>query len=199
MMKNKKAYIFNIILFAFGLAGLVISFFGMTVGEIFSYYTQDSNIFSMIVSGLYLFYPKKEPPEYIKILRYSATSCLMVTFSIVILVLGPMYGIISYPWLFFHGANFFYHVSCPVLAFISFVFFESGKKPSLKASFLAVIPTAVYAAALVILNALKVVYGPYPFLHIYEQPLFMSVFWCIAILAVAWFMAFLIAKLKRAK
>ena len=56
-MKDKKAgiaYMLNVILFVFGVVGLVITMRSMAIGEMFTYYTQDSNIFSMCVSGICL-------------------------------------------------------------------------------------------------------------------------------------------------
>ena len=42
--------------------------------------------------------------------------------------------------------------------------------------------TIVYAIPVLILNIAKLYVGPYPFLHVYEQPVYMSVFWILAIL-----------------
>ena len=35
---------------------------------------------------------------------------------------------------------------------------------------------------MLILNIAKLYVGPYPFLHVYEQPVYMSVFWILAII-----------------
>ena len=109
-LKDKKAgidYILNVILFIFGVVGLGITLRSMAIGEMFTYYTQDSNIFSMCISGIYLFYRKKDIPKWLKGLRYAATVSLMLTFIVVVLVLGPMYGAEWYPWLFFMVPIFF--------------------------------------------------------------------------------------------
>ena len=190
------AYILNVILFIFGVAGLIITLKNMEIGEMFSYYTQDSNIFSMLVSGVYLFYIKKEIPGWLRKLRFAATVSLMLTFTVVILVLGPMYGVESYPWLFFHGANFFYHVSCPILSFISCILFEKNGRIIMKDTVIAIIPTLIYALILIILNVLNVVHGPYPFLYVHEQPVFMSIIWGIVIPGIAWMIALLIKALR---
>lgn len=42
-----------------------------------------------------------------------------------------------------------------------------------------------YLAAAVILNILRVMEGPYPFLLVYAQPWYLSVLWCVVILGIA--------------
>jgi hypothetical protein len=39
--------------------------------------------------------------------------------------------------------------------------------------------------------------GPYPFLHVYEQPVYMSIIWFAAILGGAYFMAWLLLKANK--
>ena len=195
--RENIAYLLNAILFVFGLAGLIISILKMSPGSIFLYYTQDSNIFSMIVSFIYIIYGKKnEKPDYVKNLRFSATVCLTLTFMVVTFVLGPMYGVKTYLWLYFEGANIFYHLLCPMISIISFVIFENRKRQSIRMVFIAVIPTIVYAICLVILNVIHIVHGPYPFLYVYEQPVFMSIIWALMIPGAALGFAFLIRAIK---
>ncbi|MBR1742395.1 MAG: hypothetical protein IJ733_11140 [Lachnospiraceae bacterium] len=196
IQKRKAAYIWNAVLFIFGIAGLVITLLGMGIGEMFSYYTQDSNIFSMCVSGIYLLFWNKDIPGWLNRLRYAASVSLMLTFTVVVFVLGPMYGVVWYPWLFFHGANFFYHLSCPLLSFISFVLFEGGEKPAVPDTLIAIIPTLLYAVVLIIFNVINAVHGPYPFLYVHEQPVYMSIIWGITIPGIAWALAFVIRSLK---
>ena len=199
ILKDKKvgiAYILNVILFIFGVVGLVITLRSMAIEEMFTYYTQDSNIFSMCISGIYLFYRKKDIPKWLKGIRYAATVSLMLTFIVVVLVLGPMYGPEWYPWLFFHGANIFYHVLCPIISLISFVLFEKGDVLVMKDTVIAFLPTLIYAIVMVILNISKVVHGPYPFLYVYEQPIYMSIVWGIVIPGIAWIIAIIIRLVK---
>ena len=42
---------------------------------------------------------------------------------------------------------------------------------------------------------MRVVEGPYPFLRVYEQPVYMSIIWVIVILGSAYGIAFLLASL----
>ena len=57
------------------------------------------------------------------------------------------------------------------------------------------LPTLIYALILMALNLMRVVEGPYPFLRVYEQPVYMSIIWVIVILGSAYGIAFLLASL----
>ena len=77
------------------------------------------------------------------------------------------------------------HIICPVLAAVSFFALE-GWAPFPKRDIVkALIPTLAYALVAVILNILRVIEDPYPFLMVYAQPWYMSVLWCVVILGIA--------------
>ncbi|HPF53799.1 MAG TPA: hypothetical protein PLM48_04040 [Clostridia bacterium] len=59
-------------------------------------------------------------------------------------------------------------------------------------------PTLLYAIVIIILNIAKLLVGPYPFLHIYEQPWYMSIVWIAVILGMATLLAWLLWLLNRA-
>jgi len=75
------------------------------------------------------------------------------------------------------------HVLCPVLAIISFIFFDSNEiENSLKNNLRSLYFTIIYAIILISLNILNVVSGPYPFLKVNQQSPLMSLFWIVLIL-----------------
>lgn len=167
------------------------------------YYTQDSNLFAFITSTIcvassIICFIKKENhwPSFVKLLKYMSTCCLFVTFLVVICVLAPMVGKGGYAALLLNGNLLYHHFICPVLAIISFVFFENGIALPKKSIFIALIPTLLYAVILTILNISHVLVGPYPFLHVYEQPIYMSILWCVLILGIALGIAFIVWKLN---
>jgi hypothetical protein len=90
------------------------------------------------------------------------------------------------------------HTLCPILAIISFLVFAPkifSKKDAIRAlSF-----TLAYAAVAIALNILRVWHGPYPFLFVYEQPIWASVAWSIGILLGAWGIArvLIISKIRK--
>eukprot|EP00833_Pecoramyces_ruminatium_P004547 jgi/Orpsp1_1/1178579/evm.model.c7180000065909.2 len=96
--------------------------------------------------------------------------------------------------LLIRGPQPFHHIICPIISFISFCIFEEGELTK-NNILLAIIPTIIYAIVSTILNILKVLTGPYPFLEVYNQPVYLSVIWFIGIIAIssgiAWFIQFI--------
>ena len=59
------------------------------------------------------------------------------------------------------------------------------------------IPTVIYAIITITLNALYIMYGPYPFLKVHEQSFAMSVVWFILIVGGSWVLSILLYIAKR--
>jgi len=102
----------------------------------------------------------------------------MVTFVVVLLVLGPEQG---YAHEFLEGRKIFSHLICPFLSLL-LLLFEEGDIPLKWVSY-ALFTTLAYAIPLILLNALGLVSGPYSFLKIREQSLGKTVFWIVTILS----------------
>lgn len=196
------AVLLNLSVTVLSLIGTVISFKRDGAG-MFLYYTVDSNIFAEISCAVYAFFlirrlsVKKKIPVWAVMAKYAAVCCLSVTFLVVVTVLAPMHGANGYRMMLFSGDMFFHHLVSPVLAAVSFFLFDRVPFRASRAALFALIPTAVYAAAAVVLNIAGIIEGPYPFLHVYEQPFFMSVLWFVLILGGAYAAALLIAFLRR--
>ena len=190
MKKRKIALILNIIILLLELIG-----FGYTLYKSHSiaveYYTNDSNLITMITSFLFIvFYRKKK--EFIKDLRLLSTTLLTVTLLVVLFILCPMYNF-NYKLLMFTDTFFIYHTLCPILSIISYIFFEEGSKKK----YLGLLFTIIYSLILIILNILKVVKGPYPFLEVVNQSIMMSIIWCILILGGSYIIGFSLYKLNK--
>lgn len=159
----------------------------------FQYYTQDSNYLAMICSAVYAVFllrsllRGKAVPRWAETLHYLSVCCLCVTFLVVLFVLAPIPEVGFR--IFIVEAMLYQHLLCPVVATLSFLLFE---RPFLSryAPFAAWIPTILYAIVSTTMNVARLWYGPYPFLLVYEQPIYMSVLWAILIpfgaLTVAW-------------
>ncbi|WP_296797736.1 hypothetical protein [uncultured Methanobrevibacter sp.] len=161
----------------------------------FIYYTIDSNIFVLIASVLYLI-TRKNVPKAVQLVKYSSALSVLITFLIVVFVLYPMSNF-DFEFLFLKDSAFLLHVVCPVMATVSFLFFEkSSLDNSFKNNLRSLYFTIVYAIVLISLNILKVVSGPYPFLKVYEQPVFMTVLWLAGILAFAFILSRILMKLN---
>ena len=168
------------------------------------FYTTDSNLLCAIASLLYMIksFPKlngegkgvvsryfqkkqktgvflaEEKASLITLLRFISTASLMVTFVVVLLVLGPENG---YAHEFLGGMRFYSHLICP---FLSLFLFVTGEEPVPKKWIpYALYATLLYAIPLIILNATGQVSGPYSFLKIREQSLGKTMFWIVTILS----------------
>ena len=159
---------------------------------IFQYYTEDSNLLALVVCALCAFYQGRALkagaaaalPDWACILKYIAVCCLTVTFVVVVCILAPSMedaGKPGYQIMLLKNSMLCMHLLCPVAAFVSFVWFERLPLPAGRAVRFALIPTALYAVVAVILNIARVLYGPYIFLHVYEQPVWLSCVWVAVI------------------
>lgn len=208
MEEQKKsisaALVLNAAVVVLELIGLSLSV-GSHGAGLFQFYTEDSNIFALASSLLFCVYAIKgcrdksaAVPRWVHLLKYISACCLAVTFIVVITVLAPMAGEDGYRFMLFGGSMLYHHFLCPVIALISFIFFEKEPRLEAKSGLYALIPTLVYAFIVLALNILRVIEGPYPFFHVYEQPLYASVLWFIGIIggayALAWLVRFLNAR-----
>ena len=188
MSKNTKlSLVSNLLLIIFGIIGF-LSINGEN--NLFLFYTNDSNILCLLSAILYvlfkIIYKEKDLPFVILIIRYMASACLCLTFLTVVFylavfdALGSSNFINAYfnSLLLYLGKDSFlyYHLLCPIISFISFSFFEGDRRLNKKKTiYYAILPTLLYAIILVILNINGIVEGPYPFLMINNQEIYISI------------------------
>lgn len=179
MEKRNVSIALSIIIIILEIIALIVCYnsFGINL----AYYTIDSNIFLLISTILYLI-TINNVPKIVQLLKYSSTLSVFITFLVVVFVLYPMYDF-NFQFMFLDGPNLYMHVLCPLLAVISFIFFDSNEiENSLKNNLRSLYFTIIYAIILISLNILNVVSGPYPFLKVNQQSLLMSLFWIVLIL-----------------
>lgn len=211
--KDIVALAINIILVVIGLIGLIETIIGFG-NPALEYYTQLSNYFALISATIYTVYLYKSIkgkakgnnnnkeikattiPKWVSILKYSSTLSLLVTFLVVVFILTPMFGLKSFSWMLFQDTNFYFHTICPILTFVSFIFFETHYIKGLRDNIRAMYFTMIYATLFIILNILRVVKGPYPFLMVHDQPIYMSIIWFILIVGGAFGLSMLIMWIK---
>lgn len=199
-LKKILAIITNLIIVIIELIAFIICYQKDGI-SCFQYYTQDSNLFLMVVSLIYLIYEiisidtKEDIPHWISILKYSATTCVTTTFLVVVTVLAPVMG--GYKAMMIDGTMLYHHLICPLLAFISFIFLENHKISGSKDALIAMIFTVIYGIIAVTLNIFKIMDGPYPFLRVYEQSLLMSIMWVVLMNGSAYLLNLFIAYLSK--
>lgn len=204
-IKKIVAIILNLMVVCMELVGTYHSFREEGIWNL-RYYTVLSNVLALAVSILYVIYyicnfkqKENDFPRWLKQLKFVACNCLAVTFVVVIAVLIPMNGIQSIEHYIFGSANIYHHVFCPIVMIFSFCVFEKERKITMRDNVLAMIPTILYAMVMIILNVGRVLKGPYPFLYVYEQPIYMSVIWTVSILALTYVLGLILRVLNGRK
>lgn len=169
---------------------------GQFMLESFIYYTILSNLFALIVSIIYFYYSyQKKIPKVINILRLSSVLSLAVTFLVSLFILLPSFNF-NFK-LMYGGMNLFLHFVCPVLLLVIYLIYDKKNKLTKKDMMLANMLTFVYGAIMVPLNIIKVIEGPYPFLMVYKQSIFMIIIWLIVIVGGTTLLGFLLYKIKK--
>lgn len=180
-MKKKYVFLSHILIVVLELLGFYLGFQSLGFG-MFEYYTQDSNLlvlFSSILTLIFLF-QKKEFPSWLQWFKFTATVSITLTLLVVLTILSWTMGGLSH--MMFDGVFLFHHTLCPILSIITYLFLEPYDIREEKFFRKSVSFTILYAEILIFLNIFKVVEGPYPFLMVYKQPIYMSILWAILIL-----------------
>lgn len=166
------------------------------------YYTQLSNIFSMLAALAVAFFGIRDlvkntdsTPKWVRVVKFSSACCLVQTFLVTMFVLAPMGMMGGFVPIMFEGPNLYHHFLCPIVSVLSLVITERGEKLTLKHCVYALVPTLIYGVVSVTLNILKIWHGPYPFLYVYEQPFYMSIIWTVVILGGAFAITLLVKAL----
>lgn len=116
--------------------------------QTFRMFTVNSNILAAISSFTVIPYAidglrKKEYvlPDWVVVFMMTGTVAVALTFLVSLFILSPVKGFV----LIFTGSRFFLHGVCPILNIIAFSVFVTSHKVSIKQSFIALIPVAIYA------------------------------------------------------
>ncbi len=157
------------------------------------FYTQDSNLFALVACGAMAYAQlqclqgkRSAPSKVVQRMKYMAACALSLTFLVVLFVLVPLAGWQSITDKLFADTKLYHHFLCPLLTAGSFILLEDYSSLTKKDAGFATIPTVCYAIILTILNILQIADGPYPYLRVYEQPVWASVLWRAVILGSAY-------------
>ena len=150
MSKAKIRLIWNILLTITVFVVWILSFFFWRNGALsgngwsdLKYFTVESNLFVGITALVWLVFRfvigEGDVPKWLTYLKYLSTASVFVTFTVVVVFLGPLYGY----GLMFYGSNFFFHLLIPLVAIGEYVLTEEGRI-SFRESLLAMIPPFLY-------------------------------------------------------
>ena len=188
----------------FALCGILL-LFPVHGFAIFQYYTVDSNTIAALAGILLTFFllralvTKKPVPVWILLAYFTAAVCLTLTFLVVVLVLAPAAGENGYRMMLTESDMLYHHLLNPILTVFSTLLLLPRiptKIPEI--AHIALLPTELYGLCAVLCNYLLWWHGPYPFLCIYDQPLWDSVLWCVGILGGTYVIGFFMAMAKKA-
>ncbi len=137
---------------------------------VLAYYTVLSNMLTLISCALAL------AAGGAPLLRYLSTCMMTMTFLVTTCVLIPLGG--QPKELLFSGTGLYHHLLCPILNFVSYVFFE----PHSGLWAVPVIVTFAYGMLMLWLNHKGIVDGPYPFFRVRTQKASSTVIWMAALI-----------------
>ena len=171
----------------------------MGQAQIFTFYTEDSNIFAAVVCAmvavcqLWCIFTGGELPRWLKRLKFISTSCLAMTFLTVVIILAPMYED-GNGWyiMLFTGSMLYHHFLNPVLAILSLVLFERLPRLPQRQVWWALVPTILYGLYDLHGNITGTIDGPYPFMRVYDQTIQETLMWFTIILVTNLLYAFLL-------
>lgn len=177
----------------------VVAFYqGRKMGvEQFQFYTQLSNLLAGVVCLIFtgfllrLIRSGVKIPSWCSFLKYTVSIMLAQTFLISLTFLSIASGSVAF--LMLGPIVRYFHTLCPILSVVSFLLLDPKMEPFTRQhTMLAMIPTLLYGTVAIILNIMRVWHGPYPFLYVYEQPLWLSAVWFVTIFGAAFLIAFLL-------
>jgi len=127
--------------------------FGFTGIHSFRFFTVLSNFFVAIVAVMVivrdikdLVHDSYDYPTWLITLKHVATTAVTITFLTVLLFLAPSFAIAGKGYFtLLLGTHCYMHVLNPVLAILSYVFFESCHNINFKQALYGLLPVAIYA------------------------------------------------------
>ena len=179
MNENKPLFVINLILAILEIIALIHDIYAFG-SKLFEWYTIDSNVLQLVISGLIIYYllRKKAIPGYVTILHFISAVGLTVTFLIAAFVLAPEGGIRYY---FLENVASINHLIAPALSVISLLFLEKTEKSTWKIVLYPAAATLAYGLICLVLNAMSILDGPYFFLQVGKQPAGTIVLWFVII------------------
>lgn len=181
MRKNVRlALIFNILIVLMEVTSLTTSPILDSFKEML--YCNCANLLALVASLLMVIFilikkEVNEVPFNVIVLRYMASvSLILVTLGLFILVIPTELGLSNYlAGISLYNkefGKFLFHVLCPLLSLISFIFFEGDRRLNKKKTmYYPCLFTLVYALFTVVLVLTGKINSPYEFLKVNESPL----------------------------
>ena len=150
--------------------------------SVLRYYHHYSNLFILVSSVILVFSiidelrgRTKKSSYGVRLFRFMAVTSELLTAAVVVFIRIPINNFTDVGELLFDRTNFLELILCPVLSFLSFRLFNEYFDFSKREALLSSIPTALYSVVMVLLNYFNIIRGPYIFLLVHNQPVWVSV------------------------
>jgi hypothetical protein len=162
---------------------------------LFEWYTVDSNVLQLVVSVWVIccVLRNKQFPKILTVAHFVSAVGLTVTFLIAAFVLAPEGGIAYY---FLNDVAPINHFIGPLLSVISLLFLEKTERLSLSIIIWPAVASLTYGTIALVLNAVRIMDGPYFFLKVYEQSAGVIILWFSIIAVLCLGLALLYYKIK---
>jgi len=158
--------------------------------KILAYYTQISNLITLISAVIMLFYLLNGTlPVWLKQMRYLSSCLLLITALVTVFILIPMGA--PPRILLFSGKGLFHHTLVPIVSIFSYLYLEPHTK-SKDAIYDPLIVTLIYSTIMILLNILRKFDGPYPFLRVHKQSLLASILWIVAMFTIVYILSWIL-------
>ena len=94
-------------------------------------------------------------------------------------------GYAGFYMMYIDGVKLITHLGAPLVVTISYVLFEADRTMTFKQSLVGFAPTLLYAAVAYPCNIMRLWDGPYPFLQVWNMPVWQSILWFIVLFILA--------------
>lgn len=195
---NYISLLFNAIVAILGTIAISTQIFsssslpGVALGGIntFRFFTNDGNIFCIIAALVMIYFNVRyiktksyKIPKIVYQLKLASAITGLIIFLVVLVILGPTMG---YAMLLSGFYMVVVQVLNPILCIISYSIFEAYPiELSKKELSFGILPASLYGVIALILVLTKVWVNndiPYPFLRVYDNPIWASILYFVAIL-----------------
>lgn len=166
--------ILNLIVIVLECIGLYISISARKL-TVFAYYTQLSNLVTIVSSILLVLSGFNEVTVF---LRYLSTCMLVMTFLITLFVLVPMGG--GFRKLMLSGNGLYHHTLCPIISVYSYIVHEQHTG----CWYIPALVTLIYGLIMLYMNRIEKFDGPYPFFRVNHQSVRATVLWVAVLLLI---------------
>ncbi len=171
------ARVLNLLIVILEVIGFSKSFKWHGFKKNFIYYTQISNLVTLVSSLLLVLFGTTTSVE---VLRFLSVCMMIMTLLVTACILVPMSGKVRE--FLFSGSGLFQHLLIPIISTLTYMLLE--KRASIKWIWLPLSVTLFYGLIMLYLNHTKRIEGPYPFFMIRSMGKKLTTIWMVCLMVV---------------